>query len=277
MSSANYWGRFKFVAMKKLIYLLFLAVIACNNSEKGTVANDETPSKEKELIKLVDQYPDSALLLESLVQYYRENGDYTNAISRMNTALKKDSTNARFWDIQANLFFENGDTLASIKAFENSVNLYPKPDIIISLGVLYAQTKNPKALAFADGLILADKASAEKEALFIKGLYYSYTGDKKRAINFFDICLKMDYTFMNAYQEKAVALYELGEYNESNAVLEKATTLQNNFEIGYYWMGRNFEKLNKKAEAIEAYQTALMYDPNYIEAKDALGKLGVKN
>jgi tetratricopeptide (TPR) repeat protein len=41
-------------------------------------------------------------------------------------------------------------------------------------------------------------------------------------------------------------------------------------------MGRCYEKLNQKQAAIEAYQTALMYDPNYIEAADALAKLGVK-
>ncbi|MFT3981806.1 MAG: tetratricopeptide repeat protein [Ferruginibacter sp.] len=263
--------------MRNLLYVLILVLFACNNAEKGTAAAAEIPGKEKELIKLSEQYPDSAVLLETLVQYYRENGNYTSALTRMNNALKKDSNNARFWDIKANLLFENGDTLGSIHAFEKSVDLYPKPDIIISLGVLYAQTKNPKALAFADGLILADKAAAEKEALFIKGLYYSYTGDKNKAISFFDTCIKLDYTFMNAYQEKAVALYEMGKYSESLATLERATTLQNNFETGYYWMGRNYEKLNKIPDAIEAYQAAVMYDPGYIEAKDALGRLGVKN
>ena len=33
---------------------------------------------------------------------------------------------------------------------------------------------------------------------------------------------------------------------------------------------------NKPVEAIQMYERALLYDPNYIEAKDALAKLGVK-
>ena len=41
-------------------------------------------------------------------------------------------------------------------------------------------------------------------------------------------------------------------------------------------MGKCFEKLDKKEQAIQNYQLALQFDPNYIEAKDALGKLGVK-
>jgi tetratricopeptide (TPR) repeat protein len=42
-------------------------------------------------------------------------------------------------------------------------------------------------------------------------------------------------------------------------------------------MGLNFEKLGKKEEAIESYETALIYAPDYIEAKDALAKLGIKH
>jgi len=262
--------------MKKLFYLLSLSLLACNNNEKGSVANQAQSSQEAELIKAADQYPDSLPLLENLVLYYRNNGNYSAAIARMDKALAKDSLNAGLWDIQGTLHFENYDTLKSIAAFERAADINPMPDLVIALGTLYAQTRNQKALAVADGLILADKAKAEKQALFIKGLYYSYTGDKNKAISFFNQCLALDYTFMDAYREKAVAMYEQGKYADALETLKRATTLQNNFDEGYYFMGKCYEKLNRIPEAIEAYQTALMYDPNYVEAKDALGKLGVK-
>jgi tetratricopeptide (TPR) repeat protein len=41
-------------------------------------------------------------------------------------------------------------------------------------------------------------------------------------------------------------------------------------------MGKCYEKLKNTNEAIEQYRTALLYNPDYIEAKDALGRLGVK-
>jgi len=59
-------------------------------------------------------------------------------------------------------------------------------------------------------------------------------------------------------------------------VLDKAITLQNSFDEGYYYSGQCLEKLNRKEEAIQAYQNALILDPEYIEAKDALAKLGVR-
>ena len=40
-------------------------------------------------------------------------------------------------------------------------------------------------------------------------------------------------------------------------------------------MGRCFEKLGNKEEAIENYKQALVLSPDYVEAKDALAKLGV--
>lgn len=262
--------------MKYLLYIPILLMVACNSDEKASKPADDIPSKEKELASLVEKYPDSTLLVETLSQYYRENGDYSNALSTITKALQKDSNNARLWDIKGILHIENADTLLSLQALERSVDLYPQPDVVISLGILYAQTKNQKALAVADGLILADKAKAAKEALFIKGLYYSTTGDKNKAIAIFDQCLALNYSFMEAYREKAIALYDLGKYKEAIASLDKATTLQNNFDEGYYYKGRCYEKLNDIPKAIEAYQMALMYDPNYIEARDALGKLGVK-
>jgi tetratricopeptide (TPR) repeat protein len=81
---------------------------------------------------------------------------------------------------------------------------------------------------------------------------------------------------MFAYREKAIALYNFNKYEDALQVLIRATTIQNNFDEGYYWMGKCYEKLDRRQEAIESYQLALLYDKNYIEAKEALVKLGVK-
>jgi len=249
-------------------------VTSCNNN---AVETDHTiPEQEKQLRDLISQYPDSLLLKENLIQYFRENSNYGQAITETANTLKKDSLNDRFLDIKATLHFENGDTINAIKAFEKAISINPQPEYIISLGSLYAQTKNPMALAMADALSQAPAANTQKQALFIKGLYFSYTGDKIKAITFFDSCLKMDYRNVLAYREKAICLYDLNKYAMALDVLEKAVAVQNTFDEGYYWMGRCYEKLDKRKEAIDNYQLALQIDPNYVEAKDALGRLGIK-
>ncbi|MEO7265389.1 MAG: tetratricopeptide repeat protein [Ferruginibacter sp.] len=259
------------------LFCLIIAIMnaACTNKEDKP-DSAVTVAEEQQLKNEIVSHPDSLLLTENLVQYYRDNGNYGAAIKTVNSAINKDSINPRLWDMAATLHFENRDTLSSIIAFEKAIDIYPDPVYIISLGTLYAQTKNEKALALADALLMASKSKADKEAYFIKGLYYNYTGNKNKAIVFFDKCLSLSYTFMDAYREKAIALYDLDKYNEALAVLDKAVTLQNNFDEGYFYMGRCLEKLNRKQEAVEAYQKALMYDPGYSEAKDALAKLGYK-
>jgi len=272
-----------FCMMMKLILPclgLLIFIMACNNQDqekKYTDTPDLSPSAREKILKdSILKFPDSLLLKEQLIQFYRDIADLDKAISTTNEALQKDSFNTRLWDIKGTLHFENEDTLNAINSFETALKLNPSPRYFILLGSLYAQTKNIKALGMADALLQTKLPETEKEAFFIKGLYFNYTVEKLKAIGFFDKCLALDHMHMFAYREKGIALYDLGKYEEAITVLDKAVTLQNNFDEGYYWRGRCLEKLNKPNEAIEEYRTALMYSPDFVEAKDALARLGTK-
>lgn len=255
-------------------FVYLTMAISCDT--KTTETNVTIPEQEKQLRDQIAKYPDSLLLKENLVQYFRENGNYGAAISTTTGALVKDTLNDRLLDILGTLYFENGDTTNSIKAYEKAIAVNPQPEYIISLGSLYAQTKNPLALALADALLQTPAANAQVQAIFIKGLYYNYTGEKVKAISYFDNCLQLDYRNTMAYREKAICLYDLNKFEAAVEVLQKALTVQKTFDEGYYWTGKCYEKLGKQKEAIENYQLALQIDPEYIEAKDALGRLGIK-
>lgn len=265
--------------MKKIfipVCCLALAA-ACNNSEEEQPGSAPVEAAPEQVLKdSISKFPDSLILKESLIQYYREKDDLDKAFSVTHDYLKKDSLNARLWEIKATLHFENDDTLDAIRSFEKAVSILPDPRYLKPLGSLYAQTRNSKALAVADLLLNDKNAGADKEAFFIKGEYYNFTGDKEQAVSFFDKCLSLDYNFMYAYREKAVALYELGKYEEALKLLNKAVTVQNRFDEGYYWRGRCLEKLNRPDEAADEYRTALMYSPGFMEAKQALGRLEKK-
>ncbi len=256
-----------------LISIIFFASCNNNKSEKPVSQNNKELSQEESLKNAIKKYPDSLKLVSDLSSYYLDVQNYDAALAQINNVIARDSNNAQLRDYQSIIYTAKGDTAKAINSLEIAIDIFPNPQYIIGLGALYAQTKNPMALAMADALLAANKAGAEKEAYFIKGIYYSYINEKEKAIPFFDKCININYTFMDAYLEKGIALYDLKKYGEAATVLEKAVTLQNNFDRGYYYLGRCFEKLNKKDDAIEAYQMALRYDPNYVEAKDALRKL----
>ncbi|MFN8251675.1 MAG: tetratricopeptide repeat protein [Ferruginibacter sp.] len=253
-----------------------LVFFSCNSNEETVSKQDAVPAKEKELRDAIAQYPDSALLKKTLVQYFEDNDNFDMALAELDKMAAKDSGDATLWDKKAQLYLLKDDTAKAVTAYEKAISIFPDPQYVMSLGWLYAKTNNPQALEIAGALLQADKAKAAKEALLIKGLYYSNTGDKQKALAAFDNCLALDYTFMFAYREKAIVLYELGKYEEALQLLQKATTLQNSFDEGYYWMGQCNEKLGNRDAAIDNYRTALMYNADFIEAKDALSKLGVK-
>ena len=225
------------------------------------------------LKKAVDKYPDSLILVHDLIEQYRNEGRYDSALALTDKQILRDSGNAFLWNIKATLYFENDDTLKAIDALEHAIAIYPLPDYLAALGTIYAEIRSRNALHIADELLYLNKDKSTKNAYFIKGLYYNFVNKSDSAILFIDRSLQLDYTYMYAYREKAIALYQLKKYEEAINVLRRAVTIQNNFDEGYYWMGKAYERLDQKEDAILCYQNALLYDKDYTEARDALDSL----
>ena len=255
-------------------FVLAISFVACNSGDKTV---NPAPDSEQPTIQSIKnqikQHPDSLMLKENLIEAYRDAGYYDSAISIADQEIRKDSGSAYLWNIKASLYFENNDTVNAINSLKHAIDIYPLPDYLVALGTVYAETKNPKSLNIANELLKANKAKSGKDAYFIKGLYYNYVNEPKKAINFLDSCLNLDFTYMYAYREKAIALYTEKKYEDAIKVLKRAVTIQNNFDEGYYWMGKCYEKLNKKEEAKQSYQNALLYDKDFIEARQALNRL----
>lgn len=260
---------------RKLVYFipaLIFFFVSCNSHDNEI--KHYTDSNSIETIKnAIKEYPDSLILKENLIEAYRNEGHYDSAIIIANQELAKDSGSAYLWNIKATLYFENNDTLNSIKSLEHAIEIYPLPEYLVALGTVYAEIKDQKAIMIAAKLLETNKSKYGKDGYFIKGLYYNYMNEPKMAITVLDSCLGLDFTYMYAYREKAIALYNQQKYEEAVNVLKRAVTIQNNFDEGYYWMGKCYEKLNKNEEAMQSYQNALLYDKNYSEARDALKRL----
>jgi tetratricopeptide (TPR) repeat protein len=270
----NYFMRFL------LPLIVFIALLACgdkknSNATAPITANIES-QEEKQLIDAYTAAPDTAAYLENLIRYYVEKQNYDKAQAVLDKAIARDTANPELWDTKSMIALQKSDTLNGIKYLEKAAYIFPEPGYIIGLGSLYAQTKNPEALAMADALLQANKARAEKEAYFIKGLYYSFTNEKQKSIPFFDKSLALDYNFMEAYLEKGLALYDMKDYEGARKVFSQSVKVNPKFDRGYFYLGKTFEKLGNTQVAMELYETALQMDPNYIEAQDALQKLGIK-
>jgi len=261
--------------LKLLVIFISLLIFfaSCHSKDAAPNPMNAAPGSVAAVRQTIQKYPDSVILKEHLIEAYRNEGNYDSAIAVANRELEKDKGSAYLWNIKATLYFENSDTLKAINSLENAIEIYPLPEYLVALGTVYAEIRNSKALLIADKLLLENKVKSGKDAYFIKGLYYNYTSDPQKAIANLDSCIALDFSYMYAYREKAIALYTQAKYKDALKVLQRAVTLQNNFDEGYYWMGQCYEKLNQKDDAIESYQKALLYDKNYAEAREALVRL----
>lgn len=258
---------------KPFFFIALFFLFSCDHKDLKSTPIAESKNPEESIFKQIDKYPDSLLLKENLIQMYRENEDYNNAIKTINDFLKKDSINGRLWNMKAVLHFENGDTLKSIESFEKELNYLSSATDSISLATLYAETKNPKAIEITTQLKKTYLSKYDKETEFINGLYNYYNNNFINAVVHYEKCIGIDYTFMEAYREKAICLISQNKIKEAIATLNKAVILKNNFDEGYYYLGICYEKIKNVELAKQSYGKALFYSPDYIEAKQALEKL----
>lgn len=245
---------------------------ACQNGQSVT-----ENSKENSLTQLKDltlKYPDSIPLIVRYIDTLEHLDNFKEAINQINRLLAKDSFNTDILNKKADIYYLDRDTLNAQKTMEQSFAI--KPDVLtaIPLGVIYAQQKNENAIKMA-ALLMNPKGNTQKEAYFIKGLYYSYTSKFKEAIGYFDQSLSYDYRNGDTYREKAFAQFNLAQYENALMTLDKSLQFNPQDDEAYYWLGQCFQKLNRTQDAIDSYKTALSIDPNFLEAKDALVKMGI--
>ena len=148
-------------------------------------------------------------------------------------------------------------------------------DSSVTIEQLYnlASTRDEKVLALTDSILhTTSDQNSKSEAYYIKGLYYANTKQTERAIQYFDSTIIENYTFTDAYIERAIALNEIQEYSNAVASLKIALQLTKNNADLYYWLGRSYEGLARKKEANNYYEIALSLDPEFTEAKEAYNR-----
>jgi tetratricopeptide (TPR) repeat protein len=113
----------------------------------------------------------------------------------------------------------------------------------------------------------------EKEIFLIKGDYYNSIGNNDNALMNYDSSIRASYTFMDAYLQKAKLLMQLEKYDAAITVLKKATTVQNNYDDGFFYLGKCYEKIKDTNAAIEAYNRTLLINSDYTDAETAIDGL----
>jgi len=269
--------------MKSNIYSTIISVLAallfsaCNGGSDAKPVDETAPTPElTHLRKAMALRPDSVGLRYLLMDELLKNKLYAEAIAQNDTLMKLDSTSPVLLYRRGDIQLQKGDTTAGVLSLQLAIKsgpMFMEPQL--QLAAIYADQSKPDALVIADNIIhLSQDPKYSTQARFIKGLYYSNINDKPKAIEQFNECIKNDYTFLDAYVEKGLLLYDLKNYAEALKVFEQTIQVSNGFAEGYYNAGRCEEALGNNENAVTYYQKALGLDKTLTGASEGLKRLG---
>lgn len=218
--------------------------------------------------------PKSIFLKLNLAGAYDAVGKTNEALATCDAILQQEQGQVSAWLLKSDLLLKKNDTSGAIIALEKAYAIMPlNREISNKLAYQYAEAKNNKAILLADSLIATDSLKLFAEPFYVKGLYYSNTGDKIKAIQLFDETIKRDHRYLNAYIEKGKVLFDQKKTAEALKTFGLANTITPSFPDAWYWIGRCQEVLGNKAEAKENYEKAYELDISFIEAKEAAEKI----
>ncbi|MFI5152767.1 MAG: tetratricopeptide repeat protein [Chitinophagales bacterium] len=225
------------------------------------------------LQQAAQQFPASMNIKRLMGEAYADAGKSAYALELYNSILSKDSADFETWYEKGLLFEVMKDTTQAFVALRKAYELQPVNTYALELAHLYAETKNAQALKICDEVIMKDDSRQLVDPFFIKGIYYSNTDQFEPAIIQYDSCIHRDWKFTDAYIEKGIVFFKQKNIDEALNTFQLAARVSNTYPDSYYWMGRCYEKINRKEEARASYERAISLDRNFGEAKEALKRL----
>jgi tetratricopeptide (TPR) repeat protein len=253
-------------------FLLLVGLFSCKDDKKETTSPDVTTTQET-IFQGDQNIPDSVREINALNLV--EKGDYKNAIVQIDKLLAKDPLNPVWLYKKAEALEQIEDTMQAILHYQKAIESAGKfTGASARLATIYAEQGNQNALVICEDLLKDPIAFKIRSGiLYTKGIYFLRTGQAEKALQIFDLIIREDYTFLDAYLEKGILYYDQKKYTEARKVFEKSTSVKNSFADGYYWTARCDEMLNNKPEAIDNFKRAIVLDTGFIEAREALVRL----
>jgi len=135
----------------------------------------------------------------------------------------------------------------------------------------FEQEDYQKALAL---LTEANAKDANNPDILFKIAYIlQKSGDNDEAIKYYKEVLELDKDNEFVHNSMATIYRKNGEFTSAKMHLHDSINIDNENPITYYNYGNLLVDMERTEEAIEMYNKAIELNPDFLEAKDELGKL----
>lgn len=198
--------------------------------------------------------------------------DNEKAFKEINTVLRRDPYNAEGYFLKGMVYKNMNDTNKSISSFQTAVQVDPGyQPAILQLAMIYAARKDDLALRYFDNAYKAD--THQMVALHAKAMYLQDKKSTDLAKTVYREILTKDSNYIDAAFNLSWLLMQEDSLLVAEDLLSRVLQLQDDYVEAYYNRGVCRELLQKKESALSDYQRAVQLDPQYPEARAAVGRL----
>jgi tetratricopeptide (TPR) repeat protein len=251
-------------------------ICSCKNKQDEAAEKKQKPLPEyvNNMMLQLKQNPDSIALRFKLVEALDSISEFKIAVAEIDSIIKRDSLNYGVWFKKGDVLKRAQDTTAAIASFTKASKIYTSPQVLLELANLYAEKADKRALIYCQQV--ADlRLGREYDSYidFFAGVYFARTNDKKKALEYFDKSINENYSLIDNYLEKGLIYYNDKNYKEALKIFNTASSISNTNADVYYWLGKTYEAMNDKTNAISNYKKSLLLDKNLKEAEDAIKRV----
>lgn len=198
--------------------------------------------------------------------YYKKNGEYSNAISAYNEAIRLEPHRHSIWNNRGTVLFRLKKYDEAILAYDEAIKL--KPDYYQALfnkGNVYAKlNKFNKAIqAYNEAIKL--KPDSDK-ALFYKGKTYAKLSNFKKAIQAYDEAIKLKPDYYQAWHNKGNAQYKSNQHADAIKSYDEAIRINPDSYSAWYNKGIALQDIHNYDNAIASYNEAIRIKPDHFNA-----------
>jgi tetratricopeptide (TPR) repeat protein len=203
----------------------------------STYHSGDMVQTEKSCNNLLQQYPQSVIVINILGASLQRQGKLKESIKNYSLATKIDPNYPDTFNNRGTAYMELNHFEESIHDYKNAIQINPN----------YAEAYNNLGSSLR-------KLNRHNEALD------SYN----RAIT-------INPNYAEAYSNRSNVLIDLGEYQQAIASCKQAIAIQPNHAQAFFSKGLALQKLEKFIESIQSYQHAIKIRPDYADAYNNLG------
>jgi tetratricopeptide (TPR) repeat protein len=180
------------------------------------------PGAEKDFLRAIRQYPDSALLHRYLGDVRSQFGPRDSAIASYSQAIRLNSLDAASYASRGKVLKEKGDFRAALKDLAQSLMIEPsQSDLFVQKGEIETALGLPEE-AYRDFDYNAKRAPRSKGAIRGRGIASSILGNQEEGMRDFDAAIQIDKSDGEAYLDRGIVSLKKGDFKSAAVDLRSA-------------------------------------------------------